>query len=189
LPPIQTVFEHRHRNPQQMSNGQVVAIPVAKSLENVKSDNITPEAKLQGQNWVEQAALEIDYTSTLKKRKELTRFLVITREYPLAMIREYPLPIAALIGALLGSLIGYYIPAELIGYYSPTKLIGYNSTKLFGYYNSTKLIEYIPTKLIEYYNSTKLIEIFWGASIGAAIGAAIGKTVAMLSTRRGKKYN
>jgi len=54
--------------------------------------DINPIAQLQGQNWVEKADLEIDYTHTLKKRKEW-----VLIKYP-----RIPLIIAALLGGLIG---------------------------------------------------------------------------------------
>ena len=108
LPVIQSVFGHRYRNQQQLvSNGQIVAIPVAKSLE--ETPDIAPGAQLRSQNWAEEALLEISETSSLMKRKE---------HHEWRMVRENPQRSAgvALIGAFTsfwGIFFGAFIKAAL----------------------------------------------------------------------------
>ena len=100
LPVIQSVFGQRYRNQQQLvSNGQIVAIPVAKSLETT---DIAPGAHFRGQNWAEEALLEINETSSLKKRKEHYRWKFMVRKNPLRSAT------GTLLGAGVGALIGAF---------------------------------------------------------------------------------
>ena len=97
LPVIQSVFGHRYRNQQQLvSNGQIVAIPVAKSLE--ETPDIVPGAQLRSQNWAEEALLEISKTSSLMKRKE---------HHEWRMVRENPQRSAG-VGALIGPFTSFW---------------------------------------------------------------------------------
>ena len=118
LPVIQSVFGNRYRNEQQLvSNGQIVAIPVAKSLEETL--DIVPEAQLRSKNWAEEALLEINETSALKKRKEHHEWTVMVRKNPLrsatgtllgtgvgALIGAFTSPWGIVLGAFIGAALG-----------------------------------------------------------------------------------